>query len=107
MTKTKATTQKPTQRRLLGVFARRGVEKMTRREHILRSNGEHVNQLEDLRMRDNQAADVVGGIDTVPLPESPASSLYIGTWPTPENPYVNRMSYTPNPWRYSYNFQRF
>lgn len=72
---------------------------MTRREHNLRSNGEHVNQLEDLRMRDNQAADVVGGIDTVPLPESPASRLYIGTWPTPEHTYVNR--------RYSYTFRRY
>jgi hypothetical protein len=72
---------------------------MTRREHNLRSNGEHVNQLEDLRMRDNQAADVVGGIDTVPLPERPASRLYIGTWPTPERTYV-----TP---RYSYKFLRY
>lgn len=90
---------------------------MTRREHILHSNGEHVNPLEDLRMRDNQAANVVGGIDTVPLPESPVSTFYtggslvntlsIGTWPTPEYPYVNQVSYTPNPWRYSYSFQRF
>jgi hypothetical protein len=27
-----------------------------------------------------------GGIDTVPLPEMPRSSIAIGTWPTPERP---------------------
>ena len=80
---------------------------MTRREHTLRSNGEHVNQLEDLRMSDGQAANVVGGIDTVPLPESPASTFYIGTWPTPEHTYVNRLPYTPLPWLSGYNFLRY
>jgi hypothetical protein len=117
MTKTRAPIQELTHRQLLGAFARGGVEKMAEREHILNSNGEHTNQLDDLPVRDNQAANVVGGIDTVPLPESPVSTFYtrdslvstfsIGTWPTPESPYVNRVSYTPLPWPSSYNILRF
>ena len=39
-------------------------------------------------LRTEEMEKVMGGIDTVPLPEKPISRYSIGTWPTPERTYL-------------------